>query len=289
MYACTGRVDFFSRFRLLATFAIAIPLLSLVAILWSLTDSHQSIEQALGEVRQTRTLDENLARVQELVLEAESSQRGFLLTGRPVDLAPFEQATTQLPILLARLKGRARSVPDTQIHIELLDDLVEQRLGQLSQSIGLARLERRAEAIASIDTGRSLEITAAIRRLVDNLRQVKQGELALGRIDLEERLTLDRIAATILAAFDILFLLGIIALLQRVFRLQQIATVCAWSKTIRDGNEWITFEEYLRRKFGMAITHGISREIANRLIAEGREERIELDYGVGSIPQSRAK
>lgn len=282
-------MDVFTRFRFLATLAIAIPLLVLFGLLWSMTGSHRSVDQALGAVGQTRTLGEELERVEGLAVAAESSQRGFLLTGRADHLAPHDQAMVQLPSMLTRIRKLSKSMPDTSDRVETLGALADQHMSLLSQSIALERLRRHEEAVALVDSGRGLEVLTAIRRLVGNLRQAEQGQLALDRLALEERLTRDSIAATILAAFDILFLLGIVALLQRLFRLQQIATVCAWSRTIRDGHEWITFEEYLQRKFGMAITHGISQEIANRLIAQGRGECIELDYGTESIPQSRAK
>ena len=267
-------MDLFSRFRLLATVAIAVPLLILFALLWSLTDSHQSIETALNTVRQVRQLDEELERVQSLVLEAESSQRGFLLTGRANYLTPHKQAIVQLPVALGRLVEMSRSFPDTFTPIEILSGLVDESLVLMSRSIEYERLKQHEEALASVNTDRGMEVMDAIRRVVGNLRRAKQGELALGRLDLDVRLTKDSIAATILAGFDVVFLVGIIALLQHVIRLQKIATVCAWSKTILDDNEWISFEVYLQRKFGMAITHGISREMADHLLEEGRKELV---------------
>ena len=37
-------------------------------------------------------------------------------------------------------------------------------------------------------------------------------------------------------------------------------TVCSWTKKIKDGDEWITLEEYLRRHLKIEVTHGISPE-----------------------------
>lgn len=282
-------MDLFSRFRLLATVAIAVPLLVLFALLWSMTGSYRSVDQALGPVRHSRSFGDELERVADLAVEAESAQRGFLLTGQIDQLASHDQAISQIPLLFSRIRKLSKSMPDTAARIEVLGDLVDQHMTLLARSIELQRLEQHAAAVALVDSARGTEVMATIRRLIGNLRQAEQGHLALHRLDLEERLTRDSIAATILAAFDVLFLLGMVALLQRLFRLQQIATVCAWSKTIRDGHEWITFEEYLRRKFGMAITHGISQEMATRLIVQGRGEPIEMHYEAESVPQSRVR
>lgn len=45
-------------------------------------------------------------------------------------------------------------------------------------------------------------------------------------------------------------------------------SVCAWTNQVRLGTDWVPLEEYLRRKFGLKISHGISPE-AHRLMAEG--------------------
>ncbi len=45
-------------------------------------------------------------------------------------------------------------------------------------------------------------------------------------------------------------------------------TVCAWTNRVKLGNEWVPLEEYLKRKFGLKISHGISPE-AHRMMTEG--------------------
>ncbi len=37
-------------------------------------------------------------------------------------------------------------------------------------------------------------------------------------------------------------------------------TVCAWTQKIRDGDEWVTLEEYLMRHLKIRLTHGMSPE-----------------------------
>ncbi len=39
-----------------------------------------------------------------------------------------------------------------------------------------------------------------------------------------------------------------------------LVTLCAWSKTVRHEGEWMTFERYLERRFGLMTTHGMSPE-----------------------------
>lgn len=46
----------------------------------------------------------------------------------------------------------------------------------------------------------------------------------------------------------------------------ELVTVCAWSKQIKIGSEWVTFEEFLRSTLGMRITHGIHPDVAESVI-----------------------
>ncbi len=45
-------------------------------------------------------------------------------------------------------------------------------------------------------------------------------------------------------------------------------TICAWSKTVEHEGEWMTFERYLERRFGLMTTHGISPKAIEQLEAE---------------------
>ncbi len=48
----------------------------------------------------------------------------------------------------------------------------------------------------------------------------------------------------------------------------QYQTICAWTNQIKDGDEWISFPDFLSRHLRANITHGISPEAAAKLKAE---------------------
>jgi hypothetical protein len=48
----------------------------------------------------------------------------------------------------------------------------------------------------------------------------------------------------------------------------QFQTICAWTNQIKDGEEWISFPEFLTRHLRAQITHGISPEAAAKLHSE---------------------
>ncbi len=55
--------------------------------------------------------------------------------------------------------------------------------------------------------------------------------------------------------------------------LEQLITVCAWTKQARVDGEWYTFEQFLKRKLGLSITHGIHPKEHERIIKELSDER----------------
>ena len=75
-----------------------------------------------------------------------------------------------------------------------------------------------------------------------------------------------RIAVLVLLAY----LVARVARLTRELQKQvdHYVTICAWSKTVEYQGEWISFEEYLGRRFNVVITHGISPAEAERALAE---------------------
>jgi len=46
----------------------------------------------------------------------------------------------------------------------------------------------------------------------------------------------------------------------QISRLYSLITMCAWSKRVQFGDKWVPLEEYMRKRFGLRISHGISQE-----------------------------
>jgi hypothetical protein len=54
-------------------------------------------------------------------------------------------------------------------------------------------------------------------------------------------------------------------LLRRESQAQAWARICAWSRTIEYEGEWLTFEQYLQRRFDYRITHGMSPQVLEEM------------------------
>lgn len=48
-------------------------------------------------------------------------------------------------------------------------------------------------------------------------------------------------------------------------RVSELVTMCAWSRTVEYQGEWISFEKYLKRRFNLDTSHGVSPAEAEKI------------------------
>ncbi len=72
-------------------------------------------------------------------------------------------------------------------------------------------------------------------------------------------------------------------------RVAGLVTMCAWSHTIKYQGEWISFEGYLKRHFGIDTTHGISPDEAQKILQniKSRERKAEPCTAPNGGPATR--
>jgi GAF domain-containing protein len=51
-----------------------------------------------------------------------------------------------------------------------------------------------------------------------------------------------------------------------------LVTVCAWTRKNRIDNQWLTFEEFLKRYLGLRVTHGLDPAVAQDLLNQSISE-----------------
>jgi signal transduction histidine kinase len=91
--------------------------------------------------------------VMTLSVDAETGQRGFLLTGQLEYLEPYNASTARLPDHLEELARLTAGDPDLTPRVERLRDLSQQRLDLIDRTIALGRMGRMGDAILIIRDG----------------------------------------------------------------------------------------------------------------------------------------
>ncbi|MBA4096585.1 MAG: histidine kinase [Rhodospirillum sp.] len=123
----------------------------------------------------------------EIAQDAETGQRGFLLTQERSYLEPFNSAEARVGSTIAQLKALVLNSPHIYQRVEQIDQLMHAKLEELQQTIALVETGRPDAAIDIVraDTGKALmdNIRSEVGSLVD-----EQYSLLLVRQDAAETL-----------------------------------------------------------------------------------------------------
>ena len=130
-------------------------------------------------VAQTQSVLENLQEVFGLVRDAETGQRGFLLTGDLTYLAPYNSALQNWPQNVRNLRHATGETPDQRADLAALADAVEAKLREMAVTVTLFREGRKAEALAVVKTNQGLALMERVRALVGSIKNREFRSMAL--------------------------------------------------------------------------------------------------------------
>jgi len=142
-------------------------------------ESRAAVNEAL------QTLDRGVSQLK----DAETGQRGFLLTGRTEYLLPYESGREEAVACFHTLTTQtgARQLPPADLAD--LQSSTQAKLDELAETLRLAKGGRREEALAIVASGRGLQVMDHIRALHDKLasalkarRELEEARAKLSRL-----------------------------------------------------------------------------------------------------------
>jgi PAS domain S-box-containing protein len=108
-----------------------------------------------------------LAMLRSTLTDAETGQRGYLLTGREDYLQPYEAARARLNGELTTLEASLALVDRAPAELGQLRAMVTEKMSRMAQTIALRRAGDSAGALAVVNGGRGKALMDAIRSMVD--------------------------------------------------------------------------------------------------------------------------
>jgi len=137
-------------FALTLLFTLCIALAGLAAV--ALVIATFELTRSTREVEHTLRVQQALETLQLTLVDAETGQRGFLLTGQPHFLEPYIDAVARQAYYIGTLERLlAQDAQQTQA-LQGLKPLVDERLKQLSNTMTVARTSERGTTCASSST-----------------------------------------------------------------------------------------------------------------------------------------
>jgi signal transduction histidine kinase/CheY-like chemotaxis protein/CHASE3 domain sensor protein len=270
--------------KALAAFAAAfVAILAIGALSYRSLVSRSAAADAMNHTKQ---VEQQIFRVQSHVIDAETGQRGFLLTNRESYLEPFEQARIALPGDLLVLRQLTLDNADHQVAIDTLTPIIQAKLDELGETIRLARSGAHDAAIEVVLSDRGRNYTERIRETITQMLANERKLLAI-RTDAWES-TVSSSAYVVFGGVALLFaMFGLIAVLSS--RDYRAVSAESWTRRVQ-----VDLTEQLQgdvrpESLGEKILHTLSRSVDAQLGAVyARENGVLRRVAAFALPAGAA-
>lgn len=192
-----------SRIFVLLAAVLLLAALALVASFWS----YRQIEDTTNDRKHNYLVIDYAEDLLSTLLDAETSQRGYLLTGKETFLAPYLAAHDDVSAHLEKLRRVATS-DAARKHLDTLVPLVFAKLAEMANVIALRRDLNTSAAIALVAGGQGKLLMDSIRAEVKGFMQIEHASLA--QHEAQALLRTSYLFKTIVAAILVALLLGLL-------------------------------------------------------------------------------
>ena len=255
---------------------VALPLAALLATVWVTHETNGQFSAAFTSVTETYKVLNQIAETQTHIADAETGRRSYLLTGREDYFAPYDSAMAAVNHDIEGLKGMIENNRIQQDNLYELQNLVAKRLALDPDTVVSGKdYSTDSLAVELIEEGR--DTMNQIRAVLFRIQEQETQLLVERQQNAESKFIFDQTAQLVMVGVTALALIAIVTILLRLERLRQIVTVCAWTGQVKHEGEWMRMEEYLKRRFGLSITHGLSKSAAEKMIDEIHKSNAPTD------------
>lgn len=158
------------RLKLIAALGVALVILLVgVASLYALRQS----SNAAAAVQHSELVRIQLERALTTILNAETGQRGYLLTQDTAYLAPYASARADMEHEIAALRELTVDNPIQQRHIDSLALVADAKLITMNETVVLTEANRRDSALKIIMTGYGANLTSTARQLINEMESTE--------------------------------------------------------------------------------------------------------------------
>jgi diguanylate cyclase (GGDEF)-like protein len=199
---------------LILSFVFAAAILVLAAIMPLHTA--RTVRSMQQEVQRAEERGALLTEVLSLIQDAETGQRGFIITGREDFLEPYQHALAGLQRIRPLLTRQQTRFPESGEPLQKLDRAMDAKLRELAETINLRRAGgfRAAEPIVTAASGK--QYMDQIRESIRQLAQLETARRAALDVELEQRIGTNAYTGLIVTVLDVAVLSLLAYLLARL-------------------------------------------------------------------------
>ena len=256
--------------KILFWLGLSLPMVALLAMTWLVHQTGGRFNSSFNFVMQTYKVLDMFEQTQAQIVDAESNQRGFFLTGRQEYIEPYQRAMQSIRDDIADLKKLTSNDPAQQANLAALEKMVDDDLvfdpatvfapGQVMTNASVVALTSRGKA--------KLE---HMRRVLFQAHEEQQQALSKHQQAAEQDVVSSQLMSLVLIVAVAMALIMVVVILLRLEKLQEFVTVCAWTGQVKFQGQWLRLDEYLKKQFGIAVSHSLSQEVAEKMMREIEE------------------
>ncbi len=161
--------------RIAQGFGLALAILVLIATL-----SYQSTEVLINTSKNLLNTQMTINSLEELlssIKDAETGQRGYIITGKNTYLEPYQTALVKLAPQIQQLRKLTANDPQKLSQIDTLESLILVKLNELKKTIDLRQYQGLDAALEVIKTGQGNDFMSDIRNMIREMENQEQQEL----------------------------------------------------------------------------------------------------------------
>ncbi len=259
-------------------------LLALIGIVGTTLWLVERTQVYFGEVVEARAVRSATVDLRALLQDAETSQRGYIITLDPAYLEPYEMALPQIDDHLNQLVTLLQPYPEAEAPLAQLRESIATKLAEMAQTLALTDAGERAEAVAIIRTNSGKEAMDASRAFFTSLIDAADERLTTGVEDQRRTANLLRAVSLIGALVIFAVVVGAIwavmsytAELARARREVEDANASLETRVQERTSDLGKANEEIQR-FAYIVTHDLRAPLVNIMGFTS-----ELETGIGTV------
>jgi CheY-like chemotaxis protein/signal transduction histidine kinase/CHASE3 domain sensor protein len=267
--------------KTLIGFVLAVIAVVIIALL-----SYQSLQATTSSNASLTQSIEVLGRLEALLStlkDAETGQRGFLLTGEESYLAPYTDAREALPDEIKATRGSLANRPEQRRRLDALESIANLKMSELESTVAARRAGKIDAALATVRSDRGKIYMDRIRAVIDEMEAAERQVLIQRGTDAKNAATLS-MAVTLGGSGVLLFLIaGAAMVASRDFRARQAQV---W---IRSGQMGLSQQmqgdqalERLGNNLLGFLANFVEAQVGAVYIAEGGQYRRFAGYAIAA-------
>jgi PAS domain S-box-containing protein len=182
-------------------------LLILLAVTILSYQDWSAFQRSASQVQQSRALLQQVEDTMSSVRDAESGQRGFLLTGDPEYLGEYNAALAALPAELTTLRASVADEAALRTRVETLSNLVSEKVDELKETVDLRQNQGLQAALNVVKTNRGKNTMDDIRKVGMGLQNEVYSGLVRGIRERQQQGSTTRLTTALGAGILFVFLL----------------------------------------------------------------------------------